>query len=212
MYLKPFNFNRDYSFLINSFYFLSSSILVYDWYLLRKQLEHAHKSNIEFKNTLELINSKYLQLESQLNALQSNSNISTSVSTNVWTNNAPNLDVNFILYTMGFVFVFCILAGTSYSLCTDTNFLNTSAGKIFIDNNSSVKSVLNLNNVKYDLLTTIDFKNSTVSYCIKKAQYPDALYINLEDFISCWETSTSSLQSVDSNTILNVITAASGVC
>lgn len=211
MHLKPFNFNKDYSFLINSFYCLSSFFLIYDWYLLRKQVIHVQKTNIEFINTLELMNSKCLQLESQINALQSNPTISTSLSTNVLANNALNLDANSVLYTIGLVFVICVIAGISYSLYTDTNFLNTSVGKTFIDNNSSVKSVLNLNDVKYDLLTKIDFKNSTVSYSIKKADYSDAFYMNIEDFIFCWETSTTSLESADSTSVINAITAAAGI-
>ena len=90
--------------------------------------------NHQLQKNLDNLNEKCLQLNSSLGVLQSKKSLSGTVTT-VFTNNTSNLDVTNILFCMGAVFVVVLIASCAYSFCVDNTFLETVAGKAFINKN-----------------------------------------------------------------------------
>jgi len=172
-------------------------ILLYDRYILQKQLNVLSITNIQLQNNLALLSAKCDQLDLSLNKVLQPEKKVLNLSKIFFSDNVPHLDLPSVLGLMGVVFVVCLVASCSYHFCVDNNFLNTIAGKNFIQNNSDNLSHLTLNNINYDILTKIDFKNSIVSHYIKRVDQPELCYLNLENFISLVEKSTSSIESLD---------------
>ena len=183
------------------------AILFYDRYVLQKQLNNLCITNVQLQNTLESLNAKCVQLDLSLNNVLQPEKKVLNLSKIFFSENVPHLDVNSVLCLMATVFVVCFVTSCSYHLCVDNNFLNTIAGKLFIDNNSNNLCHLTLNNINYDILTKIDFKESVVSHFIKRSDQSEFCYLSLDNFISLAEKSTSSIESLDPNTMATAAAA-----
>ena len=184
-------------------FIICASIFVYNWYVLRSEVAALCLVNQKLQSNLANLNAKCLQLDSSLNVLQSNPPLLVPV-TDAVVNNTPNLDLTTLLWYGGCVFVFVLVIATTYSFYVDSSsFLDSPAGQNFIDKNSIIVTPLDLQDTKYELLTKIDYKASTVAHWIKKQDQSDICSMPLEDFISIFETSSSSAiqSSLDSNAV-----------
>ena len=179
------------------FLFLFSAVL-YDRFLLQKQIKNLYLTNSQLHSNLEILTQKCLQLETSLVSFKTANNQSNVLST-FGISNISNLELN--LSSVGIILVVTVIAGTSGWLVGKffySSFLFKSYPVIFLKSTflqiayTEIPVVI-LN--KYDLKSEVDFLTHLTEHSIKKCT--ETKYTPLAEFLSeILQTDVSTVQIV----------------
>jgi len=185
------------------FLFLFSAVL-YDRYLLQKQIKNLYLTNSQLNSNIEILNQKCLQLETSLACVKT-ANSEFNVLNVIGINNLSNLELN--LSSVGIILVVTVIAGTSGWLAGKffySSFLFKSYPVVFLKSTflqiayTEIPIVI-LN--KYDLNSEVDFVNHLVEHSIKKCT--ETKYTSLVEFLSeVLQTDMSTVQTVGETLLL----------